>query len=63
MSNETTEVIIAQTKLMQLDLTITTQRMKVKELKARSDTLIARATMEDFKLEQMIKKFKGLENK
>jgi len=38
------------------------QRTKIKELDARSDTLKARSQMERFKLNQMIEKFKGLED-
>ncbi len=62
MSKETTDVIIAQTRLMSLDLTITIQKMKVKELDARADTLRARSQMERFKLNQMKETFKGLED-
>ncbi len=62
MSKETTQVIIEQTRLMQLDLTITIQKMKIKELDARADTLRARSQMERFRLNQMINEFKGLED-
>jgi len=51
--SQTTEVIIAQTRLMELDLTLVLQQMKVNELKAREDTLKARGQVERFKLAQM----------
>ena len=47
---------------MQLDLTITIQKMKIKELDARARTLDARSQMERFKLNQMIEDSKGLED-
>ncbi len=62
MSQETTDVIIAQTRLMSLDLTITVQKMRIKELDARAKTLNARSQMERFKLNQMIEDFKGLKH-
>ncbi|RLA62742.1 MAG: hypothetical protein DRQ78_07625 [Epsilonproteobacteria bacterium] len=62
MSEETTNVIIEQTKLMQLDLIITIQKMKIKELDARAETLRARSQMERFRLNQMTNEFKGLED-
>jgi len=51
--NETTQVIIEQTKLMQLDLLLVLQRMKIKELDARASVLNARSQVERFKLNQM----------
>ncbi len=62
MANETAQVIIEQTRLMHLDLEVTLQRMKIKELDARARTLNARSQVERFKLNQMIENFKGLEN-
>ncbi len=62
MSQETTQVIIEQTRLMQLDLTITIQQMKIKELDARASTLKARSQMERFKLNQMMENKKGFES-
>jgi len=62
MSNEVAEVIVAQTSLMEMDLVITIQKMKIKELDARAGTLKARSQMERYKLNQMIEQFKGLEN-
>ena len=47
---------------MQLDLLITLQRMKVKELNAREKTLNARGQVERFKLNQMIEEFRGIDN-
>ena len=58
----TTDVIIAQTKMMELDLVITIQKMRIRELNARSEMLRARSKFEQFKLEEMIQKFKGLED-
>ena len=60
--SETIEVIVAQTRLMELDLVITIQKMRIKELDARASTLKARSQMERFKLNQMIETFKGLED-
>ena len=62
MSQEVTSVIVEQTKLMQLDLILTIQKMKIKELDARASTLRARSQMERFKLNQMIEEFKGLDD-
>ena len=62
MSNEVAEVIVAQTRLMEMDLMITVQKMRIKELDARASTLRARSQMERHKLNQMIQTFKGLEN-
>ena len=53
---------MAQTKLMELDLVITIQKMRIKELDARASTLKARSQMERFKLNQIIETFKGLED-
>ncbi len=52
--NETTEVIQHQLKVLEVELMIELQRMKVAELGARAKTLIARESVEDFKLRQMI---------
>ena len=52
--NETTEVIQNQLHLLEIELNIELQRMKVAELNARAKTLIARESVEDFKLRQMI---------
>jgi FtsZ-binding cell division protein ZapB len=62
MSTETTEVILAQTRLMEMDLVITIQQMKIKELDARANTLKARSQMERHKLNQMSEQRKGLKN-
>ncbi len=52
--NETTEVIQNQLHLLEIELNIELQKMKVAELNARAKTLIARESVEDFKLRQMI---------
>ena len=52
--NETTEVIQSQLHLLEIELNIELQKMKVAELNARARTLIARESVEDFKLRQMI---------
>ena len=46
---------------MQLDLVVMIQKMKIKELDARAETLRARSQMERFRLNQMQKEFRGLE--
>jgi len=56
MSQETTEVLIKQLKILQIELDIELQKSKVAELGARAKTLIAREQVEDFKLRQMEKK-------
>jgi hypothetical protein len=61
MSDEVANVIIAQTRLMELDLMITIQRMKVNELDARAKTLNARSQMERYRLGQMREQFKEME--
>ena len=62
MSKETADVIIEQTKMMTLDLTITVQKMRIKELDARRDMLGARSQLERYKLSKMIEEFKGLDD-
>ncbi len=61
--SEVTQVIVAQTKMMELDLTIIVQKMKIKELDARAHTLNARSQMEQFRLNRMIEIRKTLKDK
>ncbi len=55
MSHETAKVIEQQIKVMELDLLIVVQKLKVKELRVRAEVLLARAELEEYKI-------KGLEN-
>ncbi len=52
--NETAEVIQNQLRILEIELNIELQKTKVAELNARAKTLIARESVEDFKLQQMI---------
>ena len=63
MSKETMAVIEAQTRVMEMDLQITLQRMKIAELKQRAKTLVARAELEEHKLNGTIKTREELDEK
>ena len=55
MSNETAKVIEKQVELMELDLRVALQRLKVKEYRIRAEVLLARADIEESKLEKLEK--------
>ncbi len=48
---ETAKVIEAQIQLMELELYVVVQKLKVKELRVRAEVLLARATLEEHKIE------------
>jgi len=62
MSNETIKVLQEQLKVLEIELSIELQKMKVAELGARAKTLIAREGVEDFKLQQMQNRLKEIKN-
>ena len=62
MSTETAKIVEAQTKLLTLDLQVVLQRLRIKEYRTRADVLLAKANVEEHKLNMMEKQRIELDN-